>query len=138
MHADILGPHDLIGLDMLEHAVLMDAAFMAEGVLADDGLVVLDRKAGDVGHQLGGARQHGGVDVGGEGHDVLAHLQRHHDLFQRGIAGALADAVDGAFHLARARQHAGQRIGHRQAQIVMDMGGEDHLVGIGHALAQHA
>ena len=29
-------------------------------------------------------------------------LQRHDDLFERGIAGALAEAVDGAFDLARA------------------------------------
>ena len=59
LHADIFGAHDLIGLDILQHAVLMDAAFMREGVLADDGLVVLHGKAGDVRHQLGGARQHG-------------------------------------------------------------------------------
>ena len=48
VHPHILGPHDLVGFDILQHAVLVDAALMAEGVLADDGLVVLDRKAGDV------------------------------------------------------------------------------------------
>ena len=110
---------------------------MAESVLAHDRLVVLDRKAGDVGDQLGSLGQHGGVDVGGEGHDVLAHFQRHHDLFQRGIAGAFADAVDGAFHLARACQHTGQRIGDRQSQIVMAMGGEGHFIRVGYAVAQH-
>ena len=68
---------------------------------------------------------------------VVAHLHRHHDFFQRGIAGALADAVDGAFDLARARLHAGERIGHRHAEIVVAMGGEHRLVGIGHALAHH-
>ena len=30
---------------MLEHAVLMDAAFMGEGVVADDRLVVLHRES---------------------------------------------------------------------------------------------
>ena len=67
MHPDILGAHDLVGLDILQHAVLVDAAFMAEGVLADDGLVVLDRKAGDVADQLGGAIEEHGVDIGSEG-----------------------------------------------------------------------
>ena len=33
--------------------------------------------------------------------------------------------------------HAGERIGDRQAQIVVAMDGEDRLVGVGHALAQH-
>jgi hypothetical protein len=45
--ADILGPHDLVGAGVLEHPVLMDAALMREGVLADDGLVELHREAGD-------------------------------------------------------------------------------------------
>ncbi len=31
---------------VLQHAVLMDAGFVREGVLADDGLVELHRKAG--------------------------------------------------------------------------------------------
>ena len=44
LHADILGTHDLVGLDVLQHAVLMDAGFVAEGVLADDRLVVLHRE----------------------------------------------------------------------------------------------
>jgi hypothetical protein len=33
---------------------------------------------------------------------VVAHPDRHHDLFQRRVARALADAVDGAFDLPRA------------------------------------
>jgi hypothetical protein len=49
--ADILGPHDLEGLGVLEHAVLVDAALMREGVLADDGLVELHREAGDRRHR---------------------------------------------------------------------------------------
>ena len=35
------------------------------------------------------------------GQPIAARLQRHHDLFQRTVAGALTDAVDGAFDLAR-------------------------------------
>ena len=42
-----LRAHDLIGATVLQHAVLMDTAFMGKGVLADDGLIELYRKAGD-------------------------------------------------------------------------------------------
>ena len=137
MHTHIFRAHDFIGFHVLQHAVLVNAGLVAEGVLAHDGLVVLHRHAGVVGHHLGGAIQERGVDVVGEGHDVLADPQRHHDLFQRGIAGTFTDAVDGAFHLARAGQNARQAVGHRQAQVVVAVGGEDHLVGIGHAVPQH-
>ena len=87
--------------------------------------------------QLGGPRQHCGVDAGPERQHVVAHLHRHHDFFQRGVAGALADAVDGAFDLARAGAHAGERIRHRHAEIVVAMHREARLVGIRHALAHH-
>ena len=52
---------------------------------------------------------------------VAADLERHHDLFERGVAGALADAVDGALDLARAGLHRGERVGHREAQVVVAM-----------------
>ncbi len=55
------------------------------------------------------------------GNMSLRTLHRHHDFFERGVAGALADAVDGAFDLPRAAAHAGQRIRHRHAEIVMAM-----------------
>ena len=35
--------------------------------------------------------------------EVLAGAERHHDLFERGVARALADAVDRALDLPRAR-----------------------------------
>ena len=53
-----------------------------------------------------------------------------------GIARPLAQAVDGAFHLARAVQHRGQGVGHGQTEIVVAMHRENRLVGIGNALAQ--
>ena len=40
-------------------------------------------------------------------------------LFQRGVAGALADAVDGALHLAHAGADRGQRVGDGEAQVVV-------------------
>ena len=52
--ADVLGVHDLVGGALLEHAVLVDAGLVGEGVLADDGLVALHLHAGDVRHQPAG------------------------------------------------------------------------------------
>ena len=98
-HADIFRAHDLVGLRMLEHAVLMDAALMRERIPADDGLIVLHRKRRHRGYQLGGASQHGCVDVVPVRINVRAGAQRHHHFLERGVAGALADAVDRAFDL---------------------------------------
>ena len=40
---DIFGFHDLVGLPVLQHAVLVDAGFVGEGVGADDRLVARRR-----------------------------------------------------------------------------------------------
>ena len=135
---DVLGPHDLVGAGVLQHAVLVDAALVGEGVLADDRLVELHRKAGDRRDVAAGAGDVLGVDAGAEGQAVAAHLQRHDDLFERGVAGPLADAVDRHLDLARAALDAGQAVGDRQAQVVVAVGGEDHLVGARHVLDQVA
>ena len=116
----------------------MDAELVGEGVLADDRLVVLDREGGDRRDQLRGAHQQRRVDIGVVGQHVAAGLDRHDDLFERRIARPLAEAVDGAFDLAGAADHAGERVGDRHAEIVMAMGREDHRAGIGHPLDQHA
>ena len=73
---------------------------MREGVLAHDGLVKLHRKAGNRRDAARDIHDFGGIDTCLEGHDIVAHLQRHHHFFQRGIACALAQTVDGAFDLA--------------------------------------
>ena len=65
------------------------------------------------------------VDAGVVGQHVAARPDRHHDLFERGIAGPLADAVDGALDLPRAGRDAGQRVGDRQAEVVVAVDGED-------------
>ena len=120
---------------MLEHAVLMDAALVRERVPPDDRLVVLHRERGHRRHELRRPRQHGGVDAGPVRQHVVAHPHRHHDFFERGIAGAFADAIDGAFDLAGAGAHAGERVRHRHAEIVVAMHREARQVGIRHALA---
>ena len=44
------------------------------------------------------------------------------------LPGALADAVDGALDLPRAGLHGGERVGDRQAQIVVAMDADDGAI----------
>ena len=63
LQTDVFRTHDLVGLMMFEHAVLMDAGLVGEGVLADDRLVALHLDAGDVRHQPAHRTQAARVDV---------------------------------------------------------------------------
>ncbi len=70
---------------------------------------------------------------------VTPRLHRHDHFFERAIAGALAQSVDRAFHLPCAADgDAGQRVGHRHAQVVVAMHRPHRLVAVGDALAQVA
>ena len=88
--AHVLGAHDLKGFGVFQHAVLVDAAFVGKGVLADDGLVELHRKARHGRDAARDVHDLGAVDPRAVRHDVVAHFQGHHDFFQRGVARAFA------------------------------------------------
>ena len=62
------------------------------------------------------------------------HAGRHDDLFERGVAGALADAVDRALDLPGAGADGRERVGDGEAEVVVAMGAEDRAVGVGHPL----
>ncbi len=135
--AHVFGAHDLIGLARLEHAVLMDARGVGESVGAHHRLIRLHRKAGDLRDHLRCRDNLGGVDTELEPEVVAPGTQRHHHFLERRIAGALAQAIDGAFDLARTADHdPGQRVGHRQSQIIVAVDRPDGLVRVGNALAQ--
>ena len=138
--AHVFGAHDLVGLARLQHAVLVDARGVREGVGAHHRLVRLHRKAGDLRHHLRGRPRSAWCRCPARSLKIVgAGAHRHHHFFQRGVAGAFAQAVDGAFDLARAADgHAGQRVGHRQAKVVVAVDRPDGLVRIGNALAQAA
>ncbi len=116
---DHLRPHDLVGLVVLQDPVLVDAGLMREGIVPDDRLVGLDHDAGQRAHQTGDLGDLRRVHARLRLVEVPADLQRHHDLFQRGVARALPDAVHGAFDLVRPVRDRRQRVGHRQPQVVV-------------------
>ena len=136
--AHVLGPHDFVGARFFEHAVLMDARFVREGVAADDGFVALHLNAGHVRDEAAGGDQTLCLDVGADVIEVMPRAQRHDDFFQRAVAGALADAIDRAFDLARAVFDAGQAVGHGQAEIVVAVNADHGLIDVGHAFFERA
>ena len=106
----------------------MDPRLVSKGVAADDRLVRLDGVAGQARDQAAGARELGclnsgvqAVEVGGAGG------QQHHELFERGIAGALSNPVDRALHLPRACEHASERVCHGETKVVMAVGRKNHI-----------
>ena len=120
-----LGAHDFVGQFVLEHAVLVNAGFMRERVGPDNGLVRRHRHTDDGREGVAGGNEARGVDAGGERQRIGPHFERHHNFFERGVAGTLANAVDGALHLAGARLHRGNRVGDGQAEIVVAVGRQD-------------
>ena len=63
LEADRRGVHDLVGRALLEHAVLVDAGLVREGVAADDRLVRLHLVAGQARDQAAGAGDLGRLDA---------------------------------------------------------------------------
>ena len=77
-----------------------------------------------------------GVDPGVNAIKLLPHLERHDDLFERRVAGAFADTVDRALHLADAVLNSRQRVRDGQAEIVVAMRAQDGLVDVLHLAAK--
>src|SRR2546425_5330431 len=77
-------------------------SFVGEGVLADDGLIALHLDTGDARDQAAGGAEALRVDAGLEGEIIAARFDGHDDLFKGTVAGAFAQAVDGALDLAGA------------------------------------
>ena len=135
--ADVLGPHDLVGRGVLEHAVLVDAGLVREGVLADDGLVPLHEEAGGLRDGAAGCVQLGGADVGVDAQRIGARAHGHDHFFQRAVAGALADAVDGALDLPRARLDGCETVGDGEAEVVVAVHREHRALNASHGALEH-
>ena len=109
-----------------------------ERVPADDGLVHLHALTGQTGHHLARRINLLVHDADRVREPVAADVKRHHDLFERGIARTLADAVDRALHLTRTALHRGDRVRHREPEIVVAVRAEHDAGGVRHALADRA
>ena len=114
----------------------MDAGAVGEGVGPDDGLVGLHRHVAELADQGAGAMNFAVADVGVHPEQVGAGLQDHRHLFQRAVAGPLADAVDGALDLAGPHLHGADGVGHREAQIVVAVHRDDGLIDVGYPVEQ--
>ena len=134
--ADILGAQDLVGRVVLEHPVLVNAGFVREGVFTHHRLVARDRHAGDAGDEPRGGVEAAGMNAGADVEERGARLQRHHHFLQRAVAGALADAVDGALDLPCAGDHRREAVGDRHAEVVVAVDGEPHRLDAAYVLAQ--
>src|SRR3954447_18788045 len=97
--ADGLGVHDLVRPRVLEHPVLVDAGFVRERVRADDCLVRLHDVAGGARDEPRRRRDLARVEPRLHPEVLGADVERHHDLFERRVPRALAEAVDGALDL---------------------------------------
>ena len=101
---------------------------MGEGIAPHDCLVVLDRVAGEAGDEPRGFNDLGCVRTDLNSELILSSLDRHDDLFGRGVAGPFADAVDRTFDLAGAGRDGRERIGDGQTEIVVAVDRDDHVV----------
>mmetsp|Transcript_11203 Transcript_11203/g.28731 ORF Transcript_11203/g.28731 Transcript_11203/m.28731 type:complete len:415 (+) Transcript_11203:471-1715(+) len=133
LKADRLRRHDLVRLAVLQHAILVDARLVREGVGAHDRLVRLHRHSAVVRHHAADGRDVHRVDARPQPAHLALPLEGdgHDDLLQRGVARALADAVDGALHLARAGHGAGEAVGGAQPEVVLAVRGYDGAVDAG-------
>ncbi len=128
--ADRLGGHDLVGRALLQHAVLVDAGLVREGVGAHDRLVRRHNDPGVAADQRADPAERLTADAAPIGAVVVAaRAQRHHDLLQRGVAGPLAEAVDRHLDLPRARADCRDRVGGRQPEVVVVVATVDHAAG---------
>ena len=132
-----LGGHYLVGVGALEHPVLVDAGLVGEGVAPDDRLVGLDGEARYRRDQARGPRYRARAHARAKAVVVGARAQGHHDLLEGAVARPLADAVDRALDLARARRDGGQRVGDREAEVVVAVHRDARPLDARHPLAQH-
>ena len=61
-------------------------------------------------------------------HGAELELQVGDDSGEVAVAGALAQAVQRALHVAGAGAHRGHRVGHRTARVVVAVDADDHVV----------
>ncbi len=136
VQSDRRGIHDLVGALVFQHAILVDARFMGKGVRPYDGLVGLNHHAGVATHHIAGPMNLLGHNVCVQAINGTPHMDGHGALFQAGVAGPFADAVDRHLDLTRTIFHTGQRVGGSQPKVIVTVTTEDHILPAGRVLTQ--
>ena len=114
----------------------MDAGFVGESVLADNRLVSLHDHAGDVGDQAADGDEALGLHAAVGAIEVVARAQGHDNLFERAVAGPLAQPVDRALDLSGAGLDGREAVGHGHPQVVVAVDADDGAVDVRHTLAE--
>ena len=128
--ADVLGTHDLVGITLFQHAILMYPGLVSECVSTNDRLVWLHRETCDTGNQTTGSKNVGGIEPAVTGEKILTGAHGHYDLLKGGVPGALAEPIDRTFNLPGPGLNRGQGIRNRDTQIVMTVHRKDYLIGV--------
>ena len=118
--------------------MLMNARFVCKGVATDDRFIRLHCATNDRRKQLTGGIELLGLYSRIKRQVIGSDLHRHHDFFERCIAGAFANAIDRTFNLARACFNGGQAIGDGQAKVVMAMHANRDVAAIPNNLLAHS
>src|ERR1700722_16871607 len=106
----------------------MNASFVRKSVASGHGLVRLHRYAGDLTQHLAGEKKMFACDSSFIGITIATNPHCHHNFFERGIARALADSVDGALPLARSGGDCRHAVRNGHSQVVMAMRGDGYLL----------
>ena len=101
---------------------------MCERIRADDRLGRCNSNAGNGLDHAACAVDLGGLDVAANAEVVGTGLERHNALLHRGVACALADAVDGALDLVNTGLNACQRVCNCHAEVVVHVAGQDYVL----------
>ncbi len=105
---------------------------MCKGIRTDDGLVRLNRKSGDTGYQARGSDNLRGINLSLHRKDILTGAHRHDNFFQRSIAGALTQTINGTFDLPCALHDGSEGVGNRQTEVIVAMHRKNCLVCVRH------
>src|ERR1017187_6106712 len=122
--ADELGLDVLVGGGVLEDGADVHAALVGEGAFTDEGLVVAQRKVGQLGDEPADAGETGEF-IGADGGVVELELEVGDDTSEIGVAAALAVAVHAALYVSGASFDSGQGVGDGEIAIVVDVDADD-------------
>ena len=128
-HTNGFRPHDLVGLFVLEHPVLVNPRFVGKGIGADNRFVGLHMHACTTRDQLAGAHDLSGIDAGLHAVERSARVHRHHDFLKSGVAGSLSNAIDRNFDLPGTGSNACQAVGSGKPQVIVAVNRDDNVIG---------